>query len=277
MSSTNSNVSAFRRAVWAHYRAHGRHDLPWRASHDPYHVLVSEIMLQQTQVERVIPYYEQWMRAFPRVETLAHAPLSSVLRLWQGLGYNRRAKMLHEAAKALASLPEFPQSSEALEKLPGIGPYTAGAVMAFAFNKDVTLIETNIRTVVIHHFFPHKKGAPRTVADKEVLAILRKAFPRGRAREWYAALMDYGASLKRSGVRVNARVKGYTKQKAFAGSLREARGAMLKELARRTQDENTLLNLLGTKRKAQMRSALTALTREGMVKMGERGRYRLPR
>jgi len=126
----STSVQAFRTTVWNHYRRHGRHTLPWRTTTNPYRILVSEVMLQQTQVERVIPYYKTFLRAFPTVQTLAQAPLSRVLTLWQGLGYNRRAKMLHEAAKQVVAQygGRMPHDAEALETLRGVGPYTARAV-----------------------------------------------------------------------------------------------------------------------------------------------------
>lgn len=251
----------FRETVWRHYRAHGRHDLPWRKTGDPYRILVSEVMLQQTQVERVKPYYEHWIRKFPDAAALAKAPLGEVLKAWQGLGYNRRAKMLHEAAKEIAKRQSFPKTAAELEKLPGVGPYTARAVMAFAHNADTVFIETNIRTAVTHHFFPRKK----VVHDKEVLALLEKAHPNGKSRKWYAALMDYGAHLKRRGVRLNGKAKGYTKQKAFSGSDRQARGAILKELAKGNADAARLTGLLGDDRKEQVALQLGRLEREGML------------
>jgi A/G-specific adenine glycosylase len=194
--------------------------------------------------------------------------LGDVLRAWQGLGYNRRAKMLHTAAK---SLTPFSKSAEELQKLPGIGPYTARAVMAFAHNSDEVFIETNIRTAVTHHFFPRRT----TVDDREVLAVLEKAHPHGRAREWYAALMDYGAHLKRSGVRLNAKAKGYSKQKTFAGSDRQARGVILKELAKAPTTKSRILGLLGDDRTQQLEDQLAKLLAEGMVT--RKGiTYRLP-
>lgn len=144
----------FRRLVWAHYKKHGRHELPWRKTHDPYRILVSEVMLQQTQVQRVQPYYREFLKQFPTARRLAEAPLSEVLKAWQGLGYNRRAKMLHAAAKEIAK-HGMPKTALELEKLPGVGPYTARAVATFAYDADEILIETNIRTVVFHHFFSH--------------------------------------------------------------------------------------------------------------------------
>lgn len=274
MSSMSSRVAAFRRLVWAHYKTQGRHALPWRESYDPYRVLVSEVMLQQTQVERVIAYYEDWLNKFPTVHALAKAPLSNVLRAWQGLGYNRRAKLLHETAKAVVREYQgtFPQAPEELEKLPGIGPYTARAVAAFAFNQDVAFIETNIRTVFTHHFFPKKNE----VSDKELMPLIQEALPKGKSRLWYSALMDYGSSLKRAGVQINAKAKGYKKQSTFAGSSREARGTILKALAKGPRDSSFLVELLGPSRRAQVKSQLASLTQEGMITL-TKGKFRLPR
>lgn len=270
MSGKEARVSELQKAAWAHYKAAGRHALPWRQTHDPYKVLVSEVMLQQTQVERVIAFYEAWMKEFPSAKTLAKAPLSKVLRAWQGLGYNRRAKNLHAAAKAIAK-DGFPKTVEGIEALPGVGPYTARAVAAFAFNEDVVFVETNIRTVVMHHAFSRKKE----VADREILTVLEAALPKGKAREWYSALMDYGAHLKRSGLRLNAKAKGYKKQSTFKGSKREARGAILKALVKGPRDAAFLVDLLGPSRRAQMRELLASLTQEGMIEL-TRGKFRLP-
>ncbi len=264
----------FNALVFAHAKAEGRHTLPWRATTDSYRILVSEVMLQQTQVERVIPYYERFLKRFPSVADLAKAPLSEVLALWQGLGYNRRAKMLHEAAKVV--IRDFggriPETVEELESLPGVGHYTARAVAAFSSNLDVIFIETNIRTAVIHAFFPNEE----TVSDRDVMAVLEKSFPTGRAREWYSALMDYGASLKRQGVRINRKSTTYTKQKTFKGSSRQARGAILRALLSGPKREAGLVTVLGTERSVQLKDALKALHAEGLVER-VRGVYRLPR
>lgn len=253
----------FRDLVFTHYERYGRHDLPWRKTTDAYRILVSEVMLQQTQVERVIPFYKNFLKEFQTVRVLASAPLSSVLRAWQGLGYNRRAKMLHEAAKAVVREHNgtMPATAEELVLLPGVGPYTARAVAAFAHNADSIFIETNIRTAVTHHFFADRES----VADSEVLTILEKAYPEGRAREWYAALMDYGSHLKRSGVHINAKAKGYTKQSKFEGSGRQARGAILRTLVQKPRTKRSLTLLLGPERKKQVESALQALIDEGVV------------
>lgn len=265
-------IAAFRAKVFSHYRTLGRHTLPWRKTKDPYRILVSEIMLQQTQVDRVIPYYHAWLRQFPNNKALAKASLGEVLRQWQGLGYARRAKHLHEAAKELSTMKSFPKTPEALEKLSGVGPYTARAVAAFAYNQDVVFVETNIRTAVIHHFFAHQKE----VSDADIRGILEKALPKGRANVWYAALMDYGAHLKRSGVRLNAKAKGYTKQSTFRGSAREARGALLKALQQGPKRRKVLLNILGDDRTEQVAIQLNALLKEGLIER-IRGGFRLPK
>lgn len=253
----------FRKLVYTFYEQHGRHTLPWRKTHDPYKVLVSEIMLQQTQVERVIPFYRAFLYEFPTVRALAGAPLSAVLIRWQGLGYNRRAKMLHEAAKKIVADfgGKLPTAPEALETLPGIGHYTARAVAAFAHNTDVVFVETNLRTVVMHHFFADQEK----VSDAEILAVLTRMYPKGDARRWYAALMDYGTHLKRSGVRTNAKSTQYTKQKAFAGSAREARGAILRALASGAKTTTALTKLVPAERKEQLMEQLHKLTQEGFI------------
>lgn len=260
--------------VWRYHQTSGRHELPWRKTSDPYRILVSEIMLQQTQVERVIPFYKKFLQRFPTVQSLARAPLSSVLRQWQGLGYNRRAKHLKEAAREVVRRHggEFPKSVPELEALPGIGPYTARAIAAFAYNQDGVFVETNIRTAVIHHFFTGKKK----IKDKDIEKILEQATPKGRAREWYGALMDYGSFLKRSGLSLNSRSKHYVRQSTFKGSLREARGMILRALARGTVTLARLAQLLGPDRRTQFTAALTALVSEGLIQ--KRGsRFRLPR
>lgn len=257
----------FRTLVWRYYREHGRHDLPWRKDFSIYRVLVSEIMLQQTQVERVVPFYIKFIRAYPTAKALAKAPLAEVLRAWQGLGYNRRAKMLHAAAKVLATRKIT--SVTDLEALPGVGPYTARAVAAFALNTDVIVIETNIRTVVIHHFFNDGK-----VSDAEIQTVLEQVLPKGRAREWYSALMDYGSYLKRSGISHNARSTTHVKQSKFSGSSREARGAVLRQLTKAPTVQSRLEGILGAARIEQMRVAIEALRREGLIER-KQSHYRL--
>ena len=227
-------------------------------------------MLQQTQVDRVIPFYKKFLKQFPTAKRLSGAPLGEVLKSWQGLGYNRRAKMLHAAAKEIAQ-QGMPRDVQTFMSLPGVGPYTARAVAAFAFNQDVVMIETNIRTALIHHFFPNKENIP----DKDMERILAQALPQGMSRQWYSALMDYGAFLKRSGVSHNARGSAYVKQSAFTGSLREARGAILRELAKGVQSKKCLSRLCGDDRRMQLETALIALLAEQLI-VRNRGGYALP-
>jgi A/G-specific adenine glycosylase len=221
-------INDFRRTVLEYFRKNGRATLPWRATTDPYSIAVSEIMLQQTQVPRVIEKYKAFLKAFPTVRSLAKAPLAKVLGLWSGLGYNRRAKYLHQMAKAIVDTHKgkFPQSIPDLEALPGIGHYTARAIASFAYNQPVSFIETNIRTVFIHHFFPGKKNIP----DTKLMEYIYETLDHKNSRQWYSALMDYGTYLKQTGNTSHRNSKQYVKQKAFAGSKRQLRGAIIKSL-----------------------------------------------
>ena len=191
---TPAAVRRFRRRLYRFYHDQGR-QLPWRDTADPYHILVSEIMLQQTQVARVALQYEPFLQAFPDVFSLARAPLRDIMARWQGLGYNRRALALQGIARRLVA--EFqgrlPASVDTLRTFSGIGEATAGALAAFAFNQPVVFIETNIRRVFLHCFFPGKSG----VRDREILPLVDQTLDRERPRPWYYALMDYGAMLKR--------------------------------------------------------------------------------
>ena len=227
-------IDAFRDDIWSFYRAHGR-DFAWRGISDPYAVLVSEMMLQQTQTARVIAKYDEWMRVFPTVQSLAAAALSDVLAHWVGLGYNRRAVFLHKACKAVCAEygGSFPRTQEALRSLPGIGPYTAGAVGTFAYNQPNVFIETNIRSVFIHRFFSDGALADgeRKIDDKEIVPLIEQTLDRTNPREWYYALMDYGADLKKKGENPSRKSRQYARQSRFEGSLRQARGAILRHLA----------------------------------------------
>jgi len=222
-------------------------------------------MLQQTQVDRVIPFYKHFIAQFPTAKKLSAAPLSDVLRAWQGLGYNRRAKLLQLAAKELSARKVLTMAD--LQTLPGVGPYTARAVAAFALNIDSTVIETNIRTVIIHHFFPSEEK----ISDAQIEEVLVAALPKGKSRDWYSALMDYGSHLKRSGISHNAKSTTHAKQSVFAGSLRQARGAILKELAKGASTGRQLAGLLGEARREQLRTALDALAAEGLIARSRSG------
>jgi A/G-specific adenine glycosylase len=194
-------------------------DMPWRQDTRPYYVLVSEMMLQQTQVDRVIPKFDAFVAAFPDEKALAKASLADVLKLWQGLGYNRRAKFLHEAAKQIVTRGGFPDDEAGLVSLPGVGKNTAGAILTYAYNTPAVFIETNVRAVYIHHFFDD--GA--LVDDSDIRELLEKTLDRDDPRTFYWSLMDYGSWLKRQGVRAS-RSKQYKKQSPLRGSVREVRG-----------------------------------------------------
>lgn len=208
--------------------------MPWRRDTRGYYVLVSEIMLQQTQVERVLPKFEAFIARFPDFEVLAAAPLADVLVLWNGLGYNRRAKFLHQAAQTVVTQHggELPATHEALVALPGVGRNTAGALRAYVYNQPVLYVETNVRTVYLHHFFADRRDVTDTHIVEQLAATLWLDHP----REFYWALMDYGSWLKRSGVRNTSASKHYRRQSPLAGSIREVRGKIIKRL---TQGEAT--------------------------------------
>jgi len=267
---TNSkNIAAFRRAVWEHYRKHGRHDLPWRQTKDPYKILVSEVMLQQTRVPRVLEKYKSFLKKFPTVNKLARAPFSEVLKEWSGLGYNRRAKYLHEAAKKLSAKKKL--SGADFESLPGVGPYTENAVRVFAFNESHVLIETNIRTAIIHSFFKRNN----IIHDRVLKRYAEKVAQGLNPREWHWALMDYGAHLKRSGVRNNHKSAHYTKQSKFEGSLRQRRGGILRLLQIGPLSDIQIpprLNLGGSKERVD--EALKGLSKDGLIKK-QNGRWRI--
>jgi A/G-specific adenine glycosylase len=185
------------------------------------------MMLQQTQVDRVVPKYLAFVRRFPDPKTLAKASLLEVLTYWQGLGYNRRARYLHETARSIVSKGgSFPTTMTELRALPGIGPYTAAAIMVFAYNAPHPLIETNVRTVFLHHFFSKQTG----VSDQAVLKLVAEAMPHRRARDWYYALMDYGVYVKKVHGNQNHRSRHYKKQAPFKGSDRQLRGAIMRSL-----------------------------------------------
>lgn len=263
------NKEEFQELVWERGRLLYR-TMPWREQPTPYYVLVSELMLQQTQVERVLPKFEAFIGQFPEITDLAKAPLSEVLKLWSGLGYNRRAKFLHEAAKAVVNMFEgaIPSTEQELVSLPGVGVNTAGAILAYAFNQPVVYVETNIRTVYFHHFFEEAEN----VSDAEIRVIAETMLDTEHPREWYWALMDYGSFLKRNGVRLNTKSRHYVKQTALQGSMREMRGRILKVLAQNPLFESELRAEVQADERFE--PALHALTAEGFL-VEEAGRLQL--
>ena len=261
-------IRAFQQRVYRHYRQYGR-DLPWRKTSDPYRILISEIMLQQTQVSRVIEKYELFIRTFPNIESLAQAPLREILSVWQGLGYNRRALVLKRLADMVVSRSDskIPADAESLTKLPGIGEATASAICAFAFNQPVVFAETNIRSVFIHHFFPEETN----IRDVEVLPIVSQTLDSRNPRKWYWALMDYGAALKKNMVNQGRSSAHYQKQSPFEGSNRQIRGRILQTLVKNSRiSENELIEKLPFEGEAVRRN-LRQLVREGFLT--KRGAY----
>jgi A/G-specific adenine glycosylase len=220
-------IETFQKIIVEYYAAFGRL-FPWRYHPDPYAILVSEVMLQQTQTYRVVPKYEQFLLAFPSVEILASATLREVLSVWQGLGYNRRGKYLHELACHVMQRFEgkIPSLPEQLITLPGIGAATASSIAAFAFNVPSLFIETNIRTVFIHYFFP----ARTEVHDKEIMPLVEQTLDRNNPRAWYYALMDYGVMLKQTVGNASRKSAHYTRQSKFEGSDRQIRGIIIRLL-----------------------------------------------
>lgn len=201
-------------------------DLPWRNIDDAYGVLVSEVMLQQTQVARVQRYWQRWMSLFPTVDALAAADTATVLEAWQGLGYNRRALALKRACEQCSAehAGQLPQKVDELVRLPGIGPATAAGVVAFAYDRPSVYIETNVRSVFLHELFPDGQG----VSDKQLAPYVADTCPDEGARSWYYALLDYGAHLKTQVANPSRRSSHYARQSAFEGSRREKRSFILK-------------------------------------------------
>ena len=281
MDISNKRLTEFRKLIYSHYEKEGR-QFPWRINtNDPsnaWGILVSELMLQQTQTSRVVVYWERWMEKWPTADLLNKAPLEEVLKEWSGLGYNRRARYLKECASIIArdlggKVPENPKD---LEKLPGIGPYTAGAIACFAYNFPSVFIETNIRSVIIHFFFLNMEA----VTDREIMPVIDTVMDRSNPRKWYWSLMDYGAALKKSGSNPNRRSAHYNKQSAFNGSLRQIRGSIVRSLvtvgpATAESLGNEIRKNLGNSVKEEdLYRAIKALIKESLV-AEEDGKYKI--
>lgn len=228
MRDTQNNLAWFRALIWDYYRVNKR-DFAWRQTHDPYHIVVSEIMLQQTQTSRVAEKYAQFITAFPTFADLAKSSQREVLTLWSGLGYNRRGLALQKIAQRVVQEfnGQLPADPGILQTFSGIGPNTAGSICAFAFNLPVVFIETNIRTVFIHTFF---KDRTDKVHDKELLPFIAQTVDPLQAREWYYALMDYGVMLKKAHKNPSRKSASHARQSTFEGSERQIRGMIIKLL-----------------------------------------------
>ncbi len=260
--SYSPGIMDFQQMVLAHYDRFGR-DMPWRNTTDPYQILVSEIMLQQTQVGRVITKFPEFIRIFPDFSILAGASLSSVLGAWQGLGYNRRAIALQKCA--IRVMDEYngmlPQDVSTLATFPGIGKATASSIAAFAFNLPVVFIETNIRRVFIHFFF----GDTENVSDEDILPVVEKALYYDNPRVWYWALMDFGSLLKKTVTNPNRRSKHYKKQAPFEGSDRKIRGIVIRTLLKNPGTSEKKIIGVCNEDPIRMKRILDSLHSEGFI------------
>jgi A/G-specific adenine glycosylase len=269
---SRGDLATFRAAVWDHYGAN-RREMPWRDVDDPYAVLVSEVMLQQTQVSRVMERYREWLDTFPDIDTLAAAPLSVVLERWQGLGYNRRAVALKRAAETVVERfgGEMPRDLPGLRSLPGVGPTTAAAVLNYAFRRPTPFIETNVRAVFLHHFFADAADVPDSVLAPLVDATWDRDDPRG----WGYALMDYGVYLKRAHANPARRSRHHVRQSPFEGSRRQKRARLLRAvLAEPGGDAGAYAETVGMA-PGDAVTLLEELATEGFLAC-ERGRWAVP-
>lgn len=245
--------------------------MPWRNTHISYRIFVSEIMLQQTGIDRVTRKYPDFLRAFPSFRRLAEASVEQVLAAWNGLGYNRRALALRESARLIVTRHRgrVPRTVTGLMGLPGVGHATASAILVYSFNMPLAFIETNIRRIYLHYFFPRRTG----VTDKMILPLVEKTMDRNNPREWFYALMDFGAMLSRREVNPNRRSAGYKRQSAFQGSVRQARGEALAAMLKlRNATEKELASAIGAP-DSRLRVALRQLVEEGFLSLRGRRYY----
>ena len=261
-------IRKFQELVLGFYHEHGR-PMAWRETTDPYCILVSEIMLQQTQVERVAVKYPAFIAEFPDFSALASAPLPDVLSAWQGMGYNRRAIALRNSAQKVVAEygGKLPEDPEILATFPGIGKATSSSIAAFAFNAPVTFIETNIRRVFLHFFF----GDREDVSDREIHPLVEQTLYRDNPRVWYWALMDLGTALKKTGSNPNLRSRHYTRQSKFEGSDRQIRGAILREVLGQPGIDRDMLLQKTSANQNRAEKILNRLLKEGFIRAeGER-------
>jgi A/G-specific adenine glycosylase len=259
-------VAPFREIIYGHFQIYGR-DFPWRRTDDPYEILVSEIMLQQTQADRVARWYGRFLAAFPDLETLAQASVHAILSVWQGLGYNRRALLFQRLARQVVEEfgGQLPDSPEVLRTLPGVGLATAGALAAFAFNRPAVFLETNIRRVFLHFFFPRSTG----VTDRQLFPLVGQTLDTTCPRLWFYALMDYGASLKMQGPNANRRSANYRKQSPFENSDRQIRSRILQILLKDSPLHQEHVEQAGGQRPARVRRIISQLVAEGFLEQRE--------
>ncbi len=249
----------FIQLVWDYYYQHKR-PMPWRDNTHPYWVVVSEIMLQQTQVNRVLEKFPVFIEQFPSFEVLAESSLGEVLQAWQGMGYNRRAKYLWQIAQKVIQEYDgmLPDNPSLLVNFPGIGKATASSIVAFAYNKPTIFIETNIRRVYIHHFFSRLEN----IADNDLLPFIERTVSQDNPREWYYALMDYGTYLKTQIINPNRKSKHYTRQSVFEGSNRQIRSQIIKLLLQGPKTLAQIQDIIGDNR---VQDNIASLLKEELI------------
>ncbi len=289
MKLTAKQITLFQYLIFDWWKVHKR-DLPWRHTHDPYKIMVSEVMLQQTQVRRVIPKYTEFIEAYPTVNALAKASTSDVLKTWKGMGYNRRALYLKQAARAVVEQygGKFPKSEKELVKLPGLGIYTARALLVFAYRQNVACVDTNIRQIITHFFLAGKTKGPAfeafqgRVLEKQIESIARQLLPSGKSWEWHQALMDYGAlalpALRNSAIHC-APALTHKKSIPFKDSNRFYRGRIIDRLREAAQKKDKLTSTMIVtygKDKGYYEHMLRSLQKDGLIEI-TRNTISLPR
>lgn len=254
----------FRSYIFSWWKKNAR-DLPWRHTSDPYAILVSEVMLQQTQVSRVLEKYDVFLGKYPTVFSLADAPASEIIRDWKGLGYNRRALYLHRSARIVVEKYKgiFPKSETELLSIPGIGKYTARAILVFAFRHTVAMVDTNIRKIITHFFYDD-----RTQPESVIWETANRLVPKGKSWEWHQALMDYGAlELAKQTGKNPARSIRRKKTVPFNQTNRFLRGRILDALRVSPRNDSGLVSeMVRTCKRPEsvVRDAVEQLIREGL-------------
>ncbi len=254
---SSKKIQRFQKKVFSFYQKNKR-ELPWRKTKDPYKILLSEFMLQQTQVNRVVSYYNKWIVTWPTIHTLAAAPLPKILQMWMGLGYNTRALHLHWAAKKIVTTfdGDVLKALKQYKELPGIGKYTSQAVQIFATNADLVTVDTNIRRIFIREF-----NLPESISDKKLWILAKTCLPKGKSRDWHNALMDYGAlylTAHKTGI------KPKVQQSRFEGSNRQIRAKILRYLLKETMSISELERNLGIKQ-TQLKVVLDKMRAEKII------------
>jgi A/G-specific adenine glycosylase len=249
-------INDFQNKVFEWWSSNKR-EFPWRDTTNPYFIMISELMLQQTQATRVVQKYLEFIKKFPTKQILSEASHSELLSLWSGLGYNRRALWLQDAVRRIIGLESFPQTPEELQKIKGIGPYSARSILIFAFNKDIATVDTNIRRILIAEGF-----AEESTSEKELIKIAEQLLPKGKSRDWHNALMDYGSLVLTSS---KTGIKPTSQQSRFKGSEREKRGNILKFLLDNKEATMDTLCTISKSPKEQLEPILSKMIKDGLI------------